>query len=110
MSRTVVVWFRNDLRVSDHACLYEASRRADRVLPIYCFDPRHFALTALGFPKTGSYRAAFLLESVADLRRSLRARGSDLIVRVGRPEVEVARLAATHQAEAVLFHHEPFPE
>lgn len=39
-----------------------------------------------GIAKTGPYRANFLLESVADLRQRLRDRGSDLIVRMGKPE------------------------
>jgi deoxyribodipyrimidine photolyase len=39
-----------------------------------------------GADKTGPYRAKFLLECIADLRRRLRDQGSDLIVRVGKPE------------------------
>jgi deoxyribodipyrimidine photolyase len=39
-----------------------------------------------GFDKTGPYRARFVLSALADLRASLRERGSDLIVRTGRPE------------------------
>jgi DNA photolyase len=38
-------------------------------------------------------RARFLLESLADLRAGLRARGGDLAVRHGRPEAAVIRLA-----------------
>ncbi|HRG08431.1 MAG TPA: SDR family oxidoreductase, partial [Cyclobacteriaceae bacterium] len=49
--------------------------------------------TSFGFPKTGRYRAQFIIESVHDLRQSLRKLGSDLIVRIGKPE-EVASLAA----------------
>lgn len=43
-----------------------------QVVPIFCFDPEFFKLTPTGYPKTGPYRAQFLLESVADLKRSLR--------------------------------------
>jgi hypothetical protein len=39
-----------------------------------------------GFDKTGPARAAFVLAALGELRRALRARGSDLLVRLGRPE------------------------
>ena len=37
-------------------------------------------------PAAGPFRAAFLQEAVADLRAALRAAGSELIVRLGKPE------------------------
>ena len=46
-----------------------------------------------GFDRTGPYRASFLLQCVADLRSALRQRGSDLVVRVGRPDKVLAELA-----------------
>lgn len=39
-----------------------------------------------GFAPTGPAKAAFLLEAVADQRERLRAAGSELFVRRGRPE------------------------
>ena len=53
---------------------------------MYCFDPRQFGTTEWGTKKTGALRARFLIESVADLRHSLRQIGSDLLVGVGKPE------------------------
>src|SRR5436190_911541 len=47
-------------------------------------------------------RARFLLESLADLRAGLRARGGDLVVRSGRPEAEVIRLATQTGAQTVF--------
>lgn len=57
-----------------------------QVVPLYCFDPRHFITTPWGNPKTGNFRAQFLLESVLDLKQSLRNVGSDLVIKLGRPE------------------------
>jgi hypothetical protein len=57
-----------------------------QVVPLYCFDPRQFILTPWGNPKTGSFRAQFLLESVLDLRQQLLKLKSNLIVRFGLPE------------------------
>lgn len=59
-----------------------------------------------GFEKTGAYRARFLLQSVADLRQRLRARGSDLVVRVGRPEDVLPPLADKVNASRVFCHAE----
>ena len=47
-------------------------------------------------------RACFLLESLADVRESLRARGGELLVRQGRPEAEVIRLATQTGAQTVF--------
>ena len=57
-----------------------------QVLPLFCFDPRFLRASAWGSPKTGPFRAQFLLESVLDLKSQLRAIGSDLLIHMGRPE------------------------
>lgn len=101
-----VVWFRNDLRVTDCAPLFYASRTQCPVIPVYCFDPRHFGTTAFGFPKTGAFRAQFLLDSVADVRRSLQALGSDLIIRWGRPEKILPEILRQTQGDTVYCHKE----
>ena len=59
---------------------------APQVVPLYCFDPRQFNRTPFGNPKTGAFRAKFLLESVLALRAKLRGLGSDLLIANGRPE------------------------
>lgn len=103
---TTLVWFRNDLRIHDHQPLWEAARSGAPVIPFYCFDPRQFGTTSFGFPKTGPYRAQFLLESVADLRNSLQALGTDLVVRVGLPEVEIPALVRELTIDRVCWHEE----
>lgn len=63
-----------------------------------------------GFARTGPSRAQFLLDSVADLRSRLRAAGSDLVVRVGRPEAVLPELAASVGAGAVYCQGEVMAE
>jgi len=72
---------------------------------VYCFDPREYALDQQrsssgggggesgesgggngGLDRTGPFRAAFVVAALRDLRAALRQRGSDLAVRIGRPE------------------------
>ncbi|KAJ8543284.1 hypothetical protein K7X08_005807 [Anisodus acutangulus] len=104
--RASIVWFRNDLRVHDNECLNAAHNESMSVLPVYCFDPRDYGKSSSGFDKTGPYRASFLIESVSDLRKNLQARGSDLVVRIGKPETVLVELAKAVGAEAVYAHRE----
>ncbi|AFY74906.1 cryptochrome, DASH family [Synechococcus sp. PCC 7502] len=106
MSKKIIVWFRNDLRSHDHEALYRAIQTKAQIIPIYCIDPRHFAQTSFGFPKTGSFRAKFLLESLTDLRNKFISLGSNLIIRQGLPELVIPELAAQIQATDVYFHAE----
>ena len=81
MNRTVV-WFRRDLRISDHEPLYRAARRGE-VIPVFVFDQ-----ALLKHPETGSGRVRFMLSCLAALDQDLRSRGGRLILRAGDP-VEV---------------------
>ena len=110
MTETAVAWFRTDLRIHDNAALVRAVDEHDAVLPVYCFDPREFGETMFGLPKTGPYRAQFLVESVRDLRGSLREADGDLLVRQGKPENVVPELAAEHGADVVHYHATPTTE
>lgn len=85
-------WFRNDLRVKDNVALKKSMDECEEVFPVYCFDPRHFELSHSGYAKSGSFRTSFLLESVAVLRQNLRDRGSELIIRLGKPEDHIIAL------------------
>ncbi|KAK4534997.1 hypothetical protein CDCA_CDCA03G1022 [Cyanidium caldarium] len=103
---TVLLWHRSDLRLDDNPALAAAVAEGNAVLPVYCFDPRQFGKTSFGFEKTGRYRAKFLIESVEDLRRSLRNKGSDLLVRTGKPEQVIPELCRKHNIRHVFFHQE----
>src|SRR5690348_14132102 len=104
--KIILVWFRNDLRIHDNEILLEAIRKADKVLPVYCFDPFYFKTTSLGLQKTGNIRAKFLLESVADLRANLRRIGGELIVQTGNPAEIIPQLAQQYQVSEVYHHRE----
>jgi len=104
--KTILVWFRNDLRVHDNEILLEAIRKADKVLPVYCFDPFYFKQNLSGNSKTGNIRARFLLESVANLRKNLRAIGGELVIRMGNPAEILPQLAEEYQVNEVYHHRE----
>ncbi|MGB3789060.1 MAG: DASH family cryptochrome, partial [Phormidesmis sp.] len=106
----ILLWLRNDLRLHDHEPFHRAAQQGAEIIPLYCFDPRQFAETSFGFLKTGAYRAQFLIETVADLRKELRSRGSNLVIRHGKPEEEIPSLIKTLNIHAVYWHEEVTPE
>jgi deoxyribodipyrimidine photo-lyase len=94
-----VVWFKRDLRVSDHAALAQAAMRGP-VLPLYIAEPDLWRQ-----PDASARQCAFIAESLAELREDLVRRGAPLTVRLG-DAVEV--LSALHQQHgiAALWSHQ----
>jgi len=92
-NRIAICLFRNDLRFHDNEVLAHAHSNADFILPIYCFDPRHYKGThQFNFPKTGAHRVKYVLESVQDLRSNLQNKGSNLMIFHGKPEDVIGQI------------------
>jgi deoxyribodipyrimidine photo-lyase len=94
-----VVWFKRDLRIHDHAALYEAAR-AGCVLPLYVFEP-----DVIAAPDYAAQHLGFTRECLAELDRDLTAAGAPLVRLCGTmPEI----LAGLHQREPIegLWSHE----
>uniref|UniRef100_A0A3Q3WT40 Cryptochrome DASH n=1 Tax=Mola mola TaxID=94237 RepID=A0A3Q3WT40_MOLML len=108
MSGTVICLLRNDLRLVDNELFHWAQRNAEHIVPLYCFDPQHYLGTYnYNLPKTGPFRLRFLLESIRDLRNTLLNKGSNLVVRRGKPEEVVADLIKQlGSVSSVAFHEE----
>ncbi|WP_445452353.1 DASH family cryptochrome [Flavobacterium sp. 25HG05S-40] len=104
--KRAILWFKTDLHLHDNETLVKAIAQSDEVIPVYCFDEAQFKKTEYGFQKTGSFRAQFLLESVADLDKNLRALGSGLIIVKGKPEVEIPKIAKEYRAFKVFAKRE----
>ncbi|QSE98030.1 DASH family cryptochrome [Fulvivirga lutea] len=102
MRPKALIWFRNDLRIQDNELLTKGLDQFD-IYPLFIFDDRQFEkLPQLGFTKTGSFKAQFLIESVEELKSSLQSLGSDLIVRKGLPESIIPELAKELKAKKVF--------
>jgi deoxyribodipyrimidine photo-lyase len=104
--KTAIVWFKTDLRLHDNETLVKAIAQSDAIIPVYCFDESQFGITDFGFQKTGSFRAQFLLESILDLDKNLRALGSGLVILRGKPEVEIPKIVALYKANKVVAKRE----
>ena len=106
MLDAVLVWFRRDLRDSDHAALSEALRRARRVYCAFVFD--RGILDALA--ERADRRVEFIRESLLELDLALRARGGGLIVRQAPAASEIARLARELGVDAVFANRDYEPQ
>jgi deoxyribodipyrimidine photo-lyase len=102
--RSIVVWFRRDVRVADHPALTAATSSGLPVVPLFVLDRR-----LLREGRSAAARSWFVLRSVAELDAALRARGSALVLREGRPEDVVPRVARAVGASAVLASRDVTP-
>jgi deoxyribodipyrimidine photo-lyase len=93
---TAVVLFTRDLRIGDNPALAAAAAEADHVVPLFVLDE-----AILGSTYAAPNRVAFLLDALADLRRSLRDLGADLVLRRGDPVGEAVRMTTETGAGAV---------
>jgi deoxyribodipyrimidine photo-lyase len=72
-----IVWFKRDLRIIDHAPLYEAAREG-HVIPLYIIEPVLWAL-----PDSSWRHWHFIHDCLQDLKTDLLQLGAHLILRIG---------------------------
>lgn len=103
-----LLWFKQDLRLDDNPVL-DAAMQYGECLPVYCLDPRWFRPDDQGLLPCGARRAQFILDSLVELRRSLQAQGSDLLVLKGCPEQVLPALCKKLGVRALFTHAEHAP-
>ena len=106
-----LVWFRRDLRSTDHAALHHALGAARQVWCVFVYDREILA----ALPRADR-RVEFIHASVADLNRQLERLGAShgrahvrLIVRDGLAWQEIPRLANALDVQAVYYNHDDDP-
>lgn len=98
--RPAIVWFRRDLRLSDHSPLLAAIESGHPVIPLYIYD----TFTPDIF-RYGDASKWWLHQSLVMLEQSLQQKGSGLILRQG-PAIDVLReICRQTSAIAIYFHH-----
>lgn len=101
----VIHWFWRDLRVLDNTALHAAYSRAGTLVPVFIWDDTH-----LGWPHLGPAVRTFLFGSLMALEKNLELLGHRLIVRRGKPEEELPRLARECGASIVFTNRDYEPE
>jgi deoxyribodipyrimidine photo-lyase len=99
-----LAWFRRDLRTADHAALYHALSRCQRVVCAFVFDTE-----ILDPLPPDDRRVAFIHASVVELDASLRQAGGGLTVLHGVASALIPALAREIGAEAVFANHDYEP-
>ena len=93
---TILVWFRQDLRLADNPALASAAARGQPVLPLYILDE------SLPWPP-GAASRWWLGRSRAALERDLAKLGLKLILRRGKAAEVIEELVAAAGVTAVLW-------
>lgn len=92
MSRSVaIMWFRRDLRLSDHPALTAALSEHTEVLPLFIIDPYLVG-------RSGQPRLAYMAAALEALNDSM---DGALVIRVGDPVEVIPALAAEHRVTTV---------
>lgn len=98
MDKPVIVWFRDDLRLSDHPALTAAAKSGRPLICLYILDEQSPGLRVLG----GAARW-WLAGSLRALDKSLRRRGQRLVLRRGKAVDILPALAAEAGAPAAYW-------
>lgn len=109
-----LVWFRRDLRSTDHAALHHALKAARQVWCLFVFD-RDILDPLLERGLAADRRVEFIRDGVLELDAALGALGLAhgrevrLIVRHGQPVAEVVAVARGLHVQAVYANHDDDP-
>ncbi|MFK8041472.1 cryptochrome/photolyase family protein [Congregibacter sp.] len=96
MTDTIILWFRQDLRLNDHPALEAAAREGTRVLPLYILDdetPNEWRM--------GGASRWWLHHSLSALGKDLATAGGQLILRRGEPSTILQEVCEASGAKAV---------
>jgi deoxyribodipyrimidine photo-lyase len=98
LTQPVVVWFRDDLRLSDHAALHAAAATGRPLICLYLLDEESEGLRPLG----GAARW-WLAQSLRALSARLEALGLRLVLRRGRAAQVLPQIASETGASTVYW-------
>ena len=96
-----LVWFKRDLRLSDHTPLLAAARTGLPVLPLYVVEPDYWAQ-----PFASRRQWAFIQDCLRELRDHTARCGQPLCIRTGSVTDVLSKLAERYEILAIHAHQE----
>lgn len=93
---TALLWFRNDLRLSDNPALSAAADATHNLIPVYILD--NSVSRSLG-----AAQQWWLYHSLTALRNALKRKGVTLVLKKGNSKKILVELAKKYKAEAVYW-------
>lgn len=103
-SKSVLLWFRLDLRLADNPALAAAAATSLPVIPVFVWSPEED-----GSIQPGSASRWWLHQALLRLDESLRALGSHLLLRRGPISAALADLAREYGASRIFANHDYQP-
>jgi deoxyribodipyrimidine photo-lyase len=97
---TAIVWFRQDLRLSDNPALYHAAKTARQLILVYIHSPQEHGNWA-----PGAASRWWLHYSLNALQTEVEKLGGRLIIRQGDSENELRKLIEDSSAQAVFSNY-----
>ncbi|UOQ49985.1 DNA photolyase family protein [Gracilibacillus caseinilyticus] len=97
MSKTIIVWFRDDLRILDHPALYHAALDG-KVIPLYIHNETEHTNSEW-----------YSLQALTAFQQQLRDKGATLVIKHGEPVRIIPEVVQTFEADAVYCHYQYGP-
>ena len=101
---TVIVWFRDDLRLADNPALAYACNNFERILPVYIYDPE-----SMGIWLPGGASCWWLEKSLIALKARLQQCASNLLIVQGDSLSWLVKILATTKANQVVWNRRYHP-
>jgi len=89
-------WMTHDLRLDDNPALVRAAW-SNRLLCVYCVDPRWFSAHRYHVSSMGSHRWQFVQQSLDNLTMQLNKLNQHVLIEFGYPEQQLAALIVKHR-------------
>lgn len=99
--RINLIWFKRDLRVRDHAPLYEARKTDLPALGIYCYEP-----SVIHYPDFSGRHLTFINQSLSELGTALKSLHVQLRIFHGEVLDLLKELQSQYDIQAVYAHQE----
>jgi len=102
---TSIFWFRRDLRLLDNPALALAAKESEQLIPLYIFAPEEEKKW-----RPGEASNWWLHHSLVSLDKSLRKKGSSLVIEDGSSQEVLLELVKKHKVERVYWNRLYDPE
>lgn len=96
-----VLWFKRDLRFTDHEPLFEAQKSGFPVLLLYCFEP-----SVMDYEDSDSRHWRFVYESLCDMQQKLKSIDARLYVFHGEVKPVFEALNDLYDVQFLFSHQE----
>ncbi len=104
MSDLILFWHRRDLRISDNTGLAAARQQSQKVVGVYCLDPK-----LLERDDVAPVRVSYMIGSLQYLQQRYAQVGSQLLILRANPTQAIPALAASLNAKAVFWNWDVEP-